>query len=240
MRAPSTELPISIEDVSLRDGSVSIVSAISLVLAPGAPTVLIGPNGSGKTTLMRLAAGLVPPTTGRITWGGRSVTDGRRLAIVFQRPVMLRRSAAGNIAFALHGATGRRHDRAMRIGALLDLVGLAQFGSRPARRLSGGEQQRLALARALARDPEVLFLDEPTANLDPAATKAVEDIVAKVAASGVKIVMATHDLGQARRIAGEIVFLVGGRIREQASGERFFSAAATPEARAFLSGDLVI
>jgi tungstate transport system ATP-binding protein len=118
-------------------------------------------------------------------------------------------------------------------------VGLSTQTSRPARRLSGGEQQRLALARALARDPEVLCLDEPTASLDPASTKAVEEIVRAIAVSGVKVVMATHDLGQARRLAGDVVLLVGGRICEKAPAQRFFSAPATPQAAAFLRGDLV-
>jgi tungstate transport system ATP-binding protein len=238
MRAPVSELPITIEDVSVRTGGVTILDRVSLVLAPGAPTVLVGPNGSGKTSLIRLAMGLIAPTTGRIDWGGRSASDGGRRAIVFQHPVMLRRSVAGNVAFALRSAaTGDRTDR---VAALLDLVGLAGLDARPARRLSGGERQRLALARALARDPEILFLDEPTANLDPAATKAVEDIVAKVAASGVRIVLATHDLGEARRLAGDVVFMVRGRIHERTPARQFFAAPVTPEAQAFLNGDLVI
>ena len=107
-------------------------------------------------------------------------------------------------------------------------------------KLSGGEQQRLALARALARDPEILFLDEPTASLDPAATKAVEDIVRAVAANGVRIVMATHDIGQARRLAGDIVFLARGRLIENTLAHRFFTSPASNEASAFLRGDLVI
>jgi tungstate transport system ATP-binding protein len=239
MHAPRSELPIRIEDVSLRSGSVTILESVSVVLAPGAPTVLIGPNGSGKSSLLRLAMGLLSPTLGRVTWGGRVTTGGERCAIVFQRPVMLRRSVAANVAFALrHEAKGRH--RADRIAALLDLVGLAPLGARPARRLSGGEQQRLALARALARDPEILFLDEPTANLDPAATKAVEDIIAQVAAAGVKIVLATHDLGEARRLAGEVVFMLRGRVRESAPAKSFFAGPVTQEARAFLNGDLVI
>jgi len=240
MRAPRSELPIRIEDVSLRSGSVTILESVSVVLAPGAPTVLIGPNGSGKSSLLRLATGLVSPTLGRVTWGGRVTTGGDRCAIVFQRPVMLRRSVAANVAFALrHEAKGRRH-RADRIAELLDLVGLAALGARPARRLSGGEQQRLALARALARDPEILFLDEPTANLDPAATKAVEDIIVQVAAAGVKIVLATHDLGEARRLAGEVVFMLRGRVSESAPAPSFFAGPATQEAQAFLNGDLMI
>jgi tungstate transport system ATP-binding protein len=127
-------------------------------------------------------------------------------------------------------ANGRRH-RADRIAAL---------GARPARRLSGGEQQRLALARALARDPEILFLDEPTANLDPAAIKAVEDIIVQVASAGVKIVLATHDLGEACRLAGEVVFMLRGRVHESAPAKSFFTGPATQEAQAFLKGDLVI
>jgi len=238
MRAPPSELPITIEDVSVRSDGVTILESVSLVLAPGAPTVLVGPNGSGKSSLIRLAMGLLTPTTGRIMWGGHSTTAGDRRAIVFQRPVMLRRSAAANIAFALGALEPRA--RQDRVAALLDLVGLAALGARPARRLSGGEQQRLALARALARDPEILFLDEPTANLDPAATKAVEDIVAKVAATGVKIVLATHDLGEARRLAGDVVFMVRGRVHERAPAKSFFAGPVSREAQAFLNGDLVI
>src|SRR6266436_672048 len=240
MLAPRSELPITIEDVSLRSGSVTILESVSLVLAPGAPTVLIGPNGSGKSSILRLATGLLSPTLGRVTWGGRVTTGGDRCAIVFQRPVMLRRSVAANVAFALrHEAKGRRH-RADRIAALLDLVGLAALGARPARRLSGGEQQRLALARALARDPEILLLDEPTANLDPAATRSVEEIVLMAAQSGIKIVMASHDLGQVRRLAGDVIFLVRGALCELGRADDFLDRPTTPEAAAFVRGDLVI
>jgi tungstate transport system ATP-binding protein len=228
-----SNLPLAFEHASLRAGHVEIVSNLTLDIGAGAPTVLLGPNGSGKSTLIRLAMGLVAPTTGRIHWGGRN-EPGERLAMVFQRPVMLRRTAAANVAYALP----RRDER--RTGELLARVGLAHLAGRPARRLSGGEQQRLALARALARDPEILILDEPTASLDPAATKAVEDIVRAVAASGVKIVMATHELGQARRLAGDIIFLARGRLVERAAATQFFNAPSTPEAAAFLRGDLVI
>ena len=233
MRAPVSDLPVLFEQASLRVGEVTILDRLDLRLAAGAPTILLGPNGSGKTSLLRLAMGLVAPSGGRISWGGRA-EPGERLAMVFQRPVMLRRTAAANVAYALPG----RDDA--RVAQLLDRVGLAHVAGRPARKLSGGEQQRLALARALARDPEILFLDEPTASLDPAATKAVEDIVAAVAASGVKIVMATHDIGQARRLAGDIVFLARGRLIERAAAATFFTAPATSEAAAFLRGDLVL
>ena len=199
----------------MRAGVVSILHDVTLEIAGGAPTVLLGPNGSGKSTLIKLGMRLISPSAGRITFGGRSTANATRSAIVFQKPVMLRRTAAANIAFAL-SAAGRTPDAAT-IAQLLAQVGLAALADRPARRLSGGEQQRLALARALARAPEVLFLDEPTASLDPAATKGVEDIITRIASEGVKIVMATHDLGQARRLAGDVVFLAGGRIVERAS-----------------------
>jgi len=240
MRPPVSDLPLVFEDVSALVRDVTLVNGISLQVDAGAPTVLVGPNGAGKSTLIRLAMGLVAPTSGRITWGGRAETDGQRRAMVFQRPVMLRRSVAGNIGYALHAGGIARAARRERVADLLAQAGLAHLAGRPARRLSGGEQQRLALARALARDPEVLFLDEPTASLDPAATKAVEDILRAIAQSGVKLVMATHDLGQARRLAGEIVFMLRGSVREQSGAERFFTAPATPEGAAFIRGDLVI
>jgi tungstate transport system ATP-binding protein len=240
MRAPSSDLPIVFETASLHMRGVTILDRISLRLEPGAPTVLIGPNGAGKTTLLRIAMGLLPPSRGNVTWGGRGDASLARRAIVFQRPVMLRRSAAGNLHYALGAAGVSRRQRAECAADLLNQVGLHEVAERPARKLSGGEQQRLALARALAKDPQVLFLDEPTASLDPAATKAVEDIVCAVASSGVKIVMATHDIGQARRLAGDIVFLVRGRLVERADAALFFNAPETPEAAAFLRGDLVI
>jgi tungstate transport system ATP-binding protein len=240
MRPPVSDLPLALEDVTLLARDVTIVRDLTLTIGAGAPTALVGPNGSGKSTLIRLAMGLVAPTFGRVTWGGRAASDGRRRAMMFQRPVMLRRSAGGNIAYALAAAGVERDARTARGAELLAQVGLAHVADRPARRLSGGEQQRLALARALARDPEILFLDEPTASLDPAATKSVEDIIRAVAQAGVKIVMATHHLGQARRLAGEIAFMLRGTVHECAEAERFFTAPATPEAAAFIRGDLVI
>ena len=238
MRTPASDLPIVFEDASLRAHDVAILDRVVLALGPGEPTVLVGPNGAGKTSLIRLAASLGAPTTGRLTWGGKPETDGRRIAVVFQRPIMLRRSAAANVAYGLPRCSGRA--RKQRVDDLLAQVGLTHVRERPARRLSGGEQQRLALARALAREPEVLFLDEPTASLDPASVRAVEDVVRAVAASGVKVVMATQNLGQARRLAGEVVFVLRGRVHECAPVATFFGAPQTSEAAAFLRGDLVV
>lgn len=237
VRDRPTSLPIRFDNATFSVGNTLILSEVNLSVAAGPPTVLMGPNGSGKTTLLKMAMGLLEPVSGRIDYADRK-DQTRRHAFVFQKPVMLRRTAARNIAFALKAA-GRGNDPDV-IVRLLESVGLKALADRPARRLSGGEQQRLALARALARDPEVLFLDEPTASLDPAATKGVEDIIARTAQAGVKIVMATHDLGQARRLAGEIVFLAKGRLLEHTPASIFFTNPATAEANSFLAGELVI
>jgi len=240
MRAPMSDLPLVLDDVSLQAGATTILDRLSLRITPGAPTLIVGPNGAGKTSLLRLCMGLASPSTGRVTWGGRADCAPLRRAILFQRPVMLRRTAAANVAYALAQAGTPRSQRAQRVTGLLDRVGLSDLAQRPARRLSGGEQQRLALARALARDPEVLLLDEPTANLDPAATRSVEEIVLMAAQSGIKIVMASHDLGQVRRLAGDVIFLVRGELCEQGEAADFLDHPTTPEAAAFLRGDLVI
>jgi tungstate transport system ATP-binding protein len=240
MRARDTDLPIVLEAVGLRASDVSILDDVDLRLSTGAPTVLIGPNGAGKTSLMRVAMGLVAVTRGRVSWGGRAESEPLRRAIMFQRPVMLRRSAAGNLAYALAAAGVPRSKRPARVQELLELVGLSGRGERPARRMSGGEQQRLALARALARDPEILFLDEPTASLDPAATKSMEDLIVDIAAKGIKVVMSTHHLGEARRIAGDIVLMHRGRIVENAPTETFFTAPRTEAARRFVAGELLV
>jgi tungstate transport system ATP-binding protein len=240
MRAPVSDLPLVLDGVSLQAGATTILDRLSLTIKPGAPTLIVGPNGAGKTSLLRLCMGLAAPSTGRVTWGGRADRAVGRRAILFQRPVMLRRTAAANVAYALAQAGARRNERAQRVAALLERVGLSDLAQRPARRLSGGEQQRLALARTLARDPEILLLDEPTANLDPAATRGVEEIVLMAAQSGIKIVMASHDLGQVRRLAGDVVFLVRGALCERDPASDFLDHPSTPEATAFLRGDLVI
>jgi tungstate transport system ATP-binding protein len=240
MRAPPSDLPIRFEDVTVKAGAVTILDRVSLAIQLGAPTVVIGPNGSGKTTLLRVAMSLLSPSSGRVTFGGVTDVPPRKRAIVFQRPVMLRRSVAGNIRYALRAAGIGREKHEARVAELLSLVGLGTLASRPARRLSGGEQQRLALARALACDPAVLFLDEPTASLDPAATKAVEDIVRAIASRGIKVVMATHDLGEARRLAGEILLLHRGRIADSGEASAFFHSPQTGEAKSFIAGELLL
>jgi tungstate transport system ATP-binding protein len=240
MRAPVSELPLMLVEARIVGRDVTILDDITLTITAGPPTLLIGPNGSGKTTILRAAMGLIPLTGGRITWGGQEIAALTKSAIVFQRPTMLRRSAAGNVHYALAAAGVPRAQRHVRAATLLALVGLDKLGDRPARRLSGGEQQRLALARALARDPAVLFLDEPSASLDPYATKAIEDIVRSISARGVKVIMATHDLGQAKRLAGDIVLLNRGRLVENTPAADFFATPQTDVARKFIAGELLV
>lgn len=232
-------LPARLDGVAFDAGGESLVRDLSLTLDAGPMSVVMGPNGSGKTLMLRLLHGLVVPTRGRVTWAGAPLTDAvrRRQAMVFQKPVLLRRSVAANVDFVL-SLTGRS-DPAVR-DALLDRVGLLALSARPARRLSGGEQQRLALARALATEPDVLFLDEPTASLDPASTLRIEEVVRWAHAHGTKIVWITHDIGQARRLADEVVFLHRGRVVEQAPADAFFAAPQTQAARDFLAGRIVL
>lgn len=239
MRGPVGDLPLTFVQASFLGGEVPILDRISLTVESGAPTVLIGPNGAGKTTLLRAAMGLIQPARGRVTWAGREHAPPDKRAIMFQRPVMLRRSVLGNIRYALRAANAPRDTQTERATDLLTLAGLRHLMHRPARRLSGGEQQRLALARALARAPNLLLLDEPTASLDPHATGAIEEAVRSIANLGVKVVMSTHDLGQAKRLAGDIVLLHRGRLLEHTPAGEFFVTPQTSEARKFVAGELL-
>jgi tungstate transport system ATP-binding protein len=235
-----TDLPIVFDAVDVSDAGTMILRNISLRFTAGAPTVLIGPNGSGKTTLLRAAMGLVSPNAGSIRWGEGGDSSPSRSSLVFQRPVMLRRSAVDNVRYALAVAGVSRAERDSRALELLELVGLRALAERPAPRLSGGERQRLAMARALAPDPAVLFLDEPTASLDPAATLAIEELVRAVSARGVKVVMTTHDLGEAARLAGEVVLLHNGQVVETGLAQQMLEKPATDVAKRFMAGQLLL
>jgi tungstate transport system ATP-binding protein len=230
-------LPLILQDVSYSSGGQPIIGGVSLRIEAGPSTILLGANGAGKSVLMRLMHGLLQPTGGAVRWSEPNAAR-RRQAMVFQRPVMLRRSALANVIYALELAGLPAAEGEAQALAALDEVGLRHLAARPARVLSGGEQQRLALARAWALHPEVLFLDEPTANLDPAATREIETVIRAFDAAGTKIVMATHNLGQARRLGDEVLFLHEGRLVEQAPVELFFRSPASPEAAAFIKGEL--
>jgi tungstate transport system ATP-binding protein len=230
-------LPLRLEDVAYSVGRRTLIHPLSLELHAGPSTILLGANGAGKSVLMRLMHGLLAPSSGRVAWSDSDAARVRRLqAMVFQRPVLLRRSALDNVLYALRMVGGS--DAQRRAAEALGEVGLAHAAGQPARTLSGGEQQRLALARAWALNPEVLFLDEPTANLDPAATREIESVIKAFDAAGTKIIMSTHNLGQARRLGDEVLFIHQGRLAERAGVERFFRQPSSPEAAAFIKGEL--
>jgi tungstate transport system ATP-binding protein len=232
-------LPLTLRDVRFEAGGRSIIGGVSGEIAAGPATIILGANGAGKSVLMRLMHGLLQPSSGEIAWRTPDAQRVRRgQAMVFQRPVMLRRSALDNILYALDLARVPAAERLAQAREALREVGLLDVAQRPARVLSGGEQQRLALARAWALHPEVLFLDEPTANLDPGATREIENVIKAFDASGTKIVMSTHNLGQARRLGDEVLFLHEGRVAERAAVDRFFSQPASSEAAAFVKGEL--
>ena len=222
-----------------RVGDRNLVDGIDLTLSGETLTVVMGPNGAGKSLLLRLLHGLLTPTSGRVLWDGQPLNDElrRRQAMVFQRPVLLRRSVAANVRFVLklRGSAAPEHTL-----AILREVGLAAQADQPARLLSGGEQQRLSLARALALEPRVLLLDEPTASLDPASTAAIEAIVARAHQRGTKIIFVTHDLGQARRLAQDVIFLNQGRLAEYTPAQQFFSDPRSQPSRDYLAGRLVL
>ncbi len=233
-------LPLTLDAVGVRLGGQTLLADVNLEFARGAPTVVLGPNGAGKTLLLKLCHGLMTPSRGVVRWADAQTA--RRCdahAMVFQRPVLLRRSVAANVRYAIRVAGVDRAQRRRRLDEALERAGLAAIAARPARVLSGGEQQRLALARAWALRPQVLFLDEPTSHLDPAATRAVERLIGFVRDAGTKIVMTTHDLGQARRLAADIVFLHRGRVVETGPAEAFFDEPGSSEAQAFVQGRLL-
>jgi len=239
LRAPATLLPLRLDAVVFEAGGRRIVDGVSATLEAGLRTVIVGPNGAGKSVLLRLCHGLLRPTSGKIAWNAPEIPAApRRQAMVFQRPVLLRRSALANILHALRVAGIPPRQREARAREALRKVGLEALAAHPARVLSGGEQQRLALARVWALRPEVLFLDEPAASLDPGATHEIERIIAAMHAAGTKIVMVTHNLGQAHRLGEEILFFHQGRMLERAPASRFFRQPASAEAAQFLEGEL--
>lgn len=233
----NTPPALSFRDVAFVHQGKALLGPCSFSLDGPGPTMVMGPNGAGKSLLLRLAHGLLTPTSGQVAWSGNQPP---KQAMVFQTPVLLRRSALANLTHALAVNNVPRQQRKMLAREALARFGLSAIADTPARVMSGGEKQRLALARAWALSPAVLFLDEPTSALDPAAMKAVEAAVQEFHQRGTRIVMTTHDLHQARRLAGDVLFLSGGKVREHTPADAFFAAAPTsPEAQAFINGELV-
>ncbi len=233
-------LPLALNDVNFEVGGMRLLKDLTLTLEAGTRTVILGPNGAGKSLFLRICHGLLRPTSGHITWhGSAGDTAARHQAMIFQRPVMLRRSVRANLAYVLKGRGQSQAERRSLVEEMLQKAGLLRLSKVSARSLSFGEQQRLAIARAWLLQPEVLFLDEPTANLDPAATHALEDIVESIRQTGTKIILATHDLAQASRVADDVLFMYRGRILENSPATQFFEAPQNDLAKAFLKGELL-
>ena len=238
----SAILPIRGRGLAFERGGRRLLDGIDIEIAGTGTLVIIGPNGAGKSLLARVLAGLIEPTAGEVTWAGRPPQRRRapKIGFVFQRPVLLRRSAQANIEYAMAVAGVPRPGRAERAQAALARARLTHLAGSPARVLSGGEQQLLSIARALATAPEIMILDEPTSNLDPAATKAIEALLDAVRSEGTRIVLITHDLGQARRLADEVAFLHHGRMIERTERKGFFASPRSEVAQAFLRGEIVL
>ena len=237
-------LPLELKSVSFKVRNRSLIKNLNCHFKSNKQTVIIGPNGAGKSLLMRLCHGLIKPTNGIVKWHDSGNSRGHpyiieRQAMVFQRPIMLRRTVSGNVEYALSTRGTSKEKKKIIVNDVLNKTGLQAFSTQSARTLSGGEQQRLALARAWALTPEVLFLDEPTANLDPSATYRVEEIIKAIQKSGTTIIMTTHDLGQARRMADQVIFLHQGHLIEDTPAKLFFLNPKNELTKAFLHGELL-
>ena len=234
-----SDTPLRFEGVGLRLNGHTLLADIDAQWAPAGISVLLGPNGAGKTLLLRLAKGLLAPSAGTVTWGGRRPAGlGTAIGYVPQHPVMLRRSVRANLDYALARAGVPRARRAERIAQGLARAGLAERAASAAPRLSGGQRQRLAIARAWVQQPLALLLDEPCAHLDPGAAASVEATIREIAAAGTKIILTTHDLNQARRLAEEVHYLQSGRLVEHGPAEEFFAAPGTGPAGHFLASHI--
>lgn len=234
-----SQLPLKVSDLCFSADRKQLLSDFNLHLDSQGVTAVMGPNGAGKSLLIRLLHGLLVPDSGSVEWNGRPLELNVRQAqaMVFQKPVLLRRSVAANIDFVLDHCQPKGNKSSREV---LEEAGLYEQRMQPARLLSGGEQQRLALARALATSPQILFLDEPTASIDPSATRQIEHWLEQISDSGVKLVLVTHDIGQARRLSSDIVFMHRGRLSEHTPAKQFFDKPQSREAQAYLRGELVI
>jgi len=232
-------LPLKVTNASVRKRGKSIIEDVSLEISPVGFTLIMGPNGAGKTTLLRLMHNLERPATGSVDYSAPKATAHFRQSFVFQTPVLMRRTVLDNIAFPLTLRGYKKTEARNRAAYWADKVGIGNRQHFEARILSGGERQKLALARALISEPELVFLDEPTTNLDGKSTRDIETILRDISISGTRLVMTTHDIGQAKRLATEVIFLVNGLICEQAIAKQFFSNPQSQAAKAYLQGDIV-
>ncbi|WP_050603616.1 ATP-binding cassette domain-containing protein [Ruegeria sp. 6PALISEP08] len=232
---------LQVRGLQIRRNGRALLDVADLTLDGPGPTLLLGPNGAGKSLLLRCLHGLISPDQGRVIQDGAPLgpVHTARQAMVFQQPVLLRRSVSANLDFVLRRQKIARDARKTRIAELLTEGGLEDKARQSARSLSGGEAQRLAILRALATGPETLFLDEPTSALDPSATQMIERMIQRASTRGVRIVMVTHDIGQARRLAADIVMMQGGHVVEHGPAKQVLDAPESEASRRYLAGGLV-
>ncbi len=232
-------LPITVDKLMLHSRRKTLLDSISVHITHPGITAIMGPNGAGKSLFIRCLHGLSQPDSGQISFAGQAIKDSHRLrqSLIFQRPVLLRRTVRQNLKFvhALRPAQNYRD-----IETALETVGLSGLAEQPAKQLSGGEQQRLALARALMTCPDILFLDEACANLDPASAAQIEALLLEASKKGQKIILITHDIAQARRLADDLIFLHQGQLCEHSLAKDFFARPKSAAARAYLDGQILV
>lgn len=232
-------ISVTLKGCHVRRRGKTILGPIDMAFGDAGLTIVLGPNGAGKTTLLKVLHGVERASSGSVNWSIPNAQAQQAQAYVFQRPIMLRRTVRQNLAYPLELLGLHKADIANKVAEWADHMALTDLLDRPAPRLSGGEKQKLALGRALIRTPQVLFLDEPCANLDGRSTREIETVLRRANAAGTRIIMTTHDLGQARRLASEVVFLLKGQLHETGPAQTFFAAPETAEAKAFLEGEIV-
>jgi tungstate transport system ATP-binding protein len=235
----SSLFPVRLEQARAARHGKTLIGPIDMELGGEGTTVVIGPNGAGKTSFLRMLHGAARLSGGKIRWNCGTEEARHHQCFVFQTPVMLRRSVLENLTYPLRMRGTRRAEAVAQAENWAAKVGLGHMLGRPAPVLSGGERQKLALARAMITEPQLLFLDEPCAALDGRATREIEQLLQQARGRGMRLILSTHDMGQARRLADEVIFLLHGRIGEQSDAAAFFEKPDSPQARAFLRGDIV-
>ncbi len=232
-------LPIQINNLAFKTPTRNLISKINLRINSKTISVIMGPNGSGKSIFLRIIHGLITPSTGSFSFNGETINKAikKRQSMVFQKPTLLRRTVWSNLIFV--DSLDKKVEPA-KCKSILKKVGLEHLINHPAQLLSGGEQQRLALARALITKPDLLLLDEPTANLDPTSISVIENIVKNASDSNVKVIFVTHDIRQARRLGSDIIFFHNGQVTEHTDTKIFFDKPFSREAKAFLDGEIMI
>ena len=232
-------LSVSLDSVVVRRDGKLVLGPLDLDMETRGITVVLGPNGAGKTTFLKVLHGVERISDGAMHWSVANVQAREEQAYVFQSPIVLRRSVAQNLAYPLKLIGTVKSEISMRVSLWARKIGLEDALDFPATRLSGGEKQKLAIGRALIRMPKVLFLDEPCANLDGRSIREIEELLHEATLAGTSIIMTTHNLGQAKRLADSVLFLLGGRLHEQSPASVFFNIPSTSEAQSFLNGDII-